>query len=130
MKKMSIDFAILKSSLLIPTNNIIVLDKFPDFMKAGNDISQEFDQYNLSKLRNAIVTLILERKDENDYFEIDKWRKTYLKNKIKKMDGYLKKIIEELTDLGWTCKYTFGSTALFIYKNVDDPPSMYHEEGF
>ena len=43
------------------------------------------------------------------------------------MENMTSKIIEELQELGWKCKTSFGGTGLFIYSTENPPPNCYDD---
>lgn len=78
------------------------------------------------KLRKKIYEHILEE-NENNFFDIEKFNKKYLKNLQHTLD-IIKDIIVELEDAGWKCKLSYGNTALFIYSTEKPPPSCWEGE--
>jgi hypothetical protein len=73
----------------------------------------------LSKYRKKISEFLVERKDENEYFQLDCFSNS-VNNDITKI------LISELENLGWKCKLSYGGTGLFIY--VSETPSNCWEE--
>lgn len=68
------------------------------------------------------------REDENSYFDINIFAKKYNSSKNKEViDNIVKTIIEELSELGWKCKLSFGGTGLFIYSTDKPPPSCWED---
>lgn len=68
-------------------------------------------------LRENIFDFILYRKNEDEYFDLDKYIH-YGKNLVLES---IKNIMEELKNLGWKVKLSFGDTGLFVY-STEDPP--------
>jgi len=80
----------------------------------------------LCYMRRDIFEHII-RESEDSYFELDKF---YHEHKIKDnttMENMTSKIIEELQELGWKCKTSFGGTGLFIYSTENPPPNCYDD---
>lgn len=81
---------------------------------------------NMCYLRRDIYEHIIFNK-EDEYFDVDVWCRNRLKNDTVVMKRMVDIIINELENKGWTCKLTFGASALFIYAN--EPPVNYFEDG-
>jgi hypothetical protein len=66
--------------------------------------------------------------DENDYIDIGSF---YTKYKVIESDSksMTDNIMSELGSLGWNCKLSFGSTALFVY-STENPPSSCWDDTF
>jgi hypothetical protein len=99
--------------------NVNNKDKFSSFL---------YDR-SLCYFRRDIFEHIISRKDENCYFELDKFCKNYLNNNTEMMEEMKNTVINELHDLGWKCKTSFGNTGLFIY-STENPPSSCYEDTF
>ena len=83
----------------------------------------------LRLLRKDLTNHILS-KDENDYFDIDRWARLYLDNNIKELqEAITDAIVPELKEIGRNCRTSYGNTALFIYSS-ETPPSSCYEDGF
>lgn len=82
---------------------------------------------NLAYLRKEIFELML-LGDENNYFELDIFSRKY---KLKKgeIENMCNTVIQELENLGWNVKTSFGGTGLFIY-STDIPPVSCYEDKF
>jgi hypothetical protein len=100
------------------SNDILVTNR-------NNFVNLSF-QRNLCYLRRDIYEHVINNKEE-DYFDIDIWCRNRLKNDTGTMKKMISIIVDELEKKGWTCKITFGASALFIYS--DKPPVNYFEDG-
>jgi len=102
------------------------MKNFPNKLKVEN--KENFEQYNYDRtiayIRRDIYEFMIERKNENVYFDFDK----YQRNK-KIIETIIETIIKELLNIGWKCKISFGGTALFIY-STDIQPSSCYDDGF
>jgi hypothetical protein len=103
---------------------------FPNKLNVKNkdDFSNIFYTRYLCYFRRDIFEHIIQH-TENEYFELDHWCRQKLNNDKDNMNKMQNTIIEELTSIGWTCKLSFGGTALFIY-STEKPPSSCYEDGF
>ena len=105
------------------------MKEFPSHFKPENkgDFSEYRYKRNLAYMRKEIFELVL-KGNENDYFDLDIFRKTYCieRSDLKNM---LIKIMEELTNLGWNVKTSFGETGLFIFSS-EKPPESCHDDEF
>ena len=100
---------------------------FPEKLSIKNKDNFSDFYYNrvLCYMRRDIYDHIIS-KDENSYFDIDKFSKMYLnKNDVIKI--MIKTIREELENLGWKTKTSYGETALFIYSSEKPPSSCWEE---
>jgi len=101
---------------------------FPD--KLNVSCKKNFRIYHCERvtcyLRKDLYELII-TEDENNYFEIDKF-KQYYKLSTHEINTMVNLIISELEKLGWTCKITFGGSALFVYSDI--VPTSYYPDGF
>ncbi len=95
------------------------MNSFP--LEINKDNKENFNNLFInmisSIIREDIYHLIISRKDENEYLDLDKYYSKYGKNR-KIIDD----IILELNQLGWNTKLSFGDTGLFIY-STENPPS-------
>lgn len=112
--------------------------KFPDeiniigktLVDDNIDYKTNFETINYKRListfRNDIYNLIIGRKDENDYFDLQMFVEQnncdINNNNIKKL---FKTVILELNNLGWKTKLSFGNTGLFIYSTDILPSSCW-----
>lgn len=104
------------------------MKEFPNRLNPENKekfVTYRYDR-NIAYMRKEIFELVL-RGDENCYFELDKFSRdnSLLKEEMQKM---CKTVIQELHNLGWNCKTSFGGTGLFIYSTNDPPASCYSDE--
>ena len=107
------------------------MEKFLSVMKPDNkeNFSSLWKKNRLKRLRKDLYEHILSN-DENSYFEIDAWAKSNYDNNIETVQEMIENtIIPELEKLGWTCKTSYGNTALFIY-STDKPPASCYEDSF
>ena len=104
------------------------MKEFPSRLTPKN--KDQFSNYcynrNIAYLRKEIYELVI-MGDENSYFELDKFERRHKlkKGEIEKMSDT---VSEELVELGWNVKKSFGNTGLFIYSSEDPPPSCYDDE--
>lgn len=101
------------------------MNSFPDSINVKNknlfkDIN---DERIISLFRKEIYETLISRKDENNYIDLDIFSKKYCNNKIDSVKKFLDKIINELNNLGWKTKLSYGDTGLFIF-STEDPPSL------
>jgi len=106
------------------------MKEFNNRLKVSN--KDNFPSYHYERticyMRRDIFEHMI-RENENCYFELDKF---FHNNKIKdkaSMETMSSKIMEELQNLGWKCKTSFGGTGLFIY-STENPPSNCYEDVF
>lgn len=106
------------------------MKNFPERLNVKN--KENFTEYNYERnlcyLRKQVYELII-RGDESDYFELDKFARNYLKNNMTIMLDMTEKIRNELKQLGWNTKLSYGGTGLFIYSS-ENPPTNCYEDGF
>jgi hypothetical protein len=104
------------------------MKEFPNRLNVNN--KNEFEKFNYDRnlcyLRRNIFEHIIS-KDENSYFELDKFSFNYLNNNNFLLLKMKDTIISELENLGWKCKTSFGDTGLFIYSTEDIPPSCFED---
>ena len=86
-----------------------------------NDI---FREKSLKKLRKSIYNFMLDRKGENDFFDIDTFNRRYIKN-ISMTNDIVNIVVNELVDLGWSTHIGFGGTGLYVYSSVELPQGAY-----
>jgi len=105
------------------------MKEFPECLNVKNKESFGGIRYNriLCYLRRQLYEHII-CNDENNYFDFEKFRKSYsiLQDDNNKM---INSVVEELIELGWKCKLSFGGTGLFIYSSPN-PPSNCWESDF
>ena len=94
------------------------MQQFPTTLDVNN--RNNFPEIHKNKmlclLRQKIYEHII-KEDENTYFDIDKIN-----------SELIHVIMEELIQLGWKCKLSFGGTALFIYS--DNLPKSCWDDSF
>lgn len=78
----------------------------------------------LEKLRKHIYNFILDRKRENDFFDIDIFNRSYIKD-INVTNDIINQVVLELNELGWKTYIGFGGTGLYIYSSEDLPDGVY-----
>ena len=95
------------------------MNSFPSEINKDNkeNFNNLFNNMVLCIIREDIYRLLISRKDENEYVDLDKYYSKYGKN-INIIDD----IILELNQLGWKTKLSFGDTGLFVY-STENPPS-------
>lgn len=76
-------------------------------------------------IRNEIYETLIKRKSENEYIDLDKLSKDYCYNNMNTISKIITDISEELHELGWKTKMSFGDTGLFIYSTEDPPTSCW-----
>ena len=95
------------------------MKQFPKSLRVEN--KEKFKDIFLFRkkcyLRKELYEHIISHK-ESEYFALDAFFSSLNKDDAKEI---LSTLIEELKELGWNCKTSFGGTGLFIYSN--DPPS-------
>jgi hypothetical protein len=81
---------------------------------------------NISNLiRQDIYLFITGRKDENDYVDLDKYFNLYNSYGKVTVSNIIYNIIQELNNLNWKTKLSFGDTGLFIYSTEELPKSCW-----
>ena len=103
----------------------------PDDLNMDNKLQFPLIFFNtkLSEFRKDIYNYMLSRDNENEYYDLDMWCRKNIKHNTDIMQDYVNIIKNELTNLGWNCKTSFGGTGLFVY-STDKPPSSCYEDGF
>ena len=101
------------------------METLPEILNVKNkDLFKSYNDNRIKKMINKeIFDLIVSRDTENEYYDLDNFSIRYLDRNIKKMREIMDSIIDELKTLGWTCKYSFNDTGLFIYSTENPPPS-------
>jgi len=102
------------------------MEKFPENISVSNvDL---FSDLNFSRLLGLLRKNIYEHllwNDDNNFFDLDKFCKEYLKRDTDMLEKMIDVIIGELNKFGWNCKLSYGGTALFIYRTPEHPPSCW-----
>jgi hypothetical protein len=103
------------------------MDEFPESISVDNkDIFSKYLYYmTLKNIRKDIFEFMISRKDEDKYFDLDKYM--YQKNNGVEVADMMNTISGELSALGWKTKLSFGGTGLFIYSTEVPPPSCYED---
>ena len=98
------------------------MNSFPSEINKDNkeNFNNLFNNMVLCMIREDIYRLLISRKDENEYVDLDKYYSKYGKN-INIIDT----IITELNQLGWKTKLSFGDTGLFVFSTENPPTSCW-----
>lgn len=103
------------------------MESIPESLHVKN--KDLFKSYNDIRIKNMInkeiYDLLVSRESENEYYDLDSFTVRHLDRNIKKMHDIMNIVIDELQKLGWTCKYSFNDTGLFIYSTEKPPPSCW-----
>ena len=86
-----------------------------------------FQTLQQSKFESTVFEFILGRQSENDFFDIDLWRKTYLYNNKEMMTNILDEMYKKLDSTGWKHKTVYKGGGLFIYSTETQPPSCFDD---
>lgn len=78
----------------------------------------------LERLRKHIYNFMLERKRENDFFDIDSFNRNYVKD-MNVTNNLVNQVVIELVCLGWKTHIGFGGTGLYVYSSEDLPSGVY-----
>jgi hypothetical protein len=108
------------------------MKEFPTILHVKHKDRFQEIYYNrlLCYLRKAIYEHVISQ-DENSYFDLEKFSCLHFKDQKNKEEQVTKLstiIQSELENLGWTCRVSFGGTALFIYSS-DKPPASCWDDG-
>lgn len=82
-----------------------------------------YDNIILEKLLQKLNLLIL-RGNEEDYFDLESFEKKW---KPKNMKVILAKVYNNLDELGWKYKTSFGGTGLFVYSSENPPKTCWND---
>lgn len=98
------------------------MNSFPSEINKDNkeNFNNLFNNMVLCMIREDIYRLLISRKDENEYVDLDKYYSKYGKN-----TNIIDNIITELNQLGWKTKLSFGDTGLFVYSTENPPTSCW-----
>ena len=103
------------------------MNEFPSDICVLN--KDNFSEYNYNRLLGILRADIYNHmlwRNENDFFDFDKFYKLNFKTKdIDMLDKMKIVIMEELNKIGWNTKLSFGSSALFIYSSENPPSSCW-----
>jgi NAD-specific glutamate dehydrogenase len=101
------------------------MDNFPEHLKPSN--KESFSDIRktaiLKILRKNIHDLVL-KENENDFFDLVIFDKQNV-NDISLTKNLVQIVIEELHNLGWKTKLSYGDTGLFIYSTENPPISAW-----
>lgn len=103
------------------------MDEFPETISVENkDIFSKYLYYmTLKNIRRDIFEFMISRKDEDKYFDLDKY--LCQKDNADDIASMMNTISTELFALGWKTKLSFGGTGLFVYSTETPPPSCYED---
>jgi hypothetical protein len=114
------------------------MNKFPVEININNktlnleNYKKNFEEYNYNRimkiLRNDIYNLLISRSEENDYFDIDNFRKKNNYNDDDDTENFFKilsHITNELSKLGWKTQLSYGDTCIFIFSTEEKPRSCW-----
>jgi len=79
-----------------------------------------FKQTYMLKLRKKLYLFMISNRNENDFFDIEKFNRKYIRD-MNKTNDMINIIIKELNQLGWKTYIGFGGTGLYIYSSEDLP---------
>jgi hypothetical protein len=106
------------------------MNKFPNEINVNN--KNNFKEYNYNRiiklLRNDIYEHLLSKKEETDFFDVEKFCKKNNYNDEEDSDSVIKmvkQIREELHKLGWKTELSYGDTGLFIYSTEEKPANCW-----
>jgi hypothetical protein len=100
---------------------------FPSKLHANNKANFPAINYarGLCYLRKTLYEHIISH-EESEYFSIDDFIANFPQFKTQDAKKMLNELIQELIDIGWNCKLSFGGTALFIF--AEKPPANCWED--
>ena len=103
------------------------MNSFPSHIHANNQSS--FQEINYERLlalfRQEVYELLLKRKDDNEYIDLDSFAARYFNRKLTNVMKITEQVCCELKKLGWNTKLSFGDTGLFIYSTENPPRSCW-----
>lgn len=103
------------------------MNSFPTYLIPEN--TELFKSYDydriLSLLKNEIHDFIIHRKNELDYFDLELFYRKYSYYEKINQDKMFLEIKNELFNLEWKVKLSFGDTGLFIYSSEVPPSSCW-----
>lgn len=110
---------------------LIQMKEFPNILSVKNKDSFPYIYYNrvLCYFRKEIYEHVISH-DENSYYDLENFGRKFFKDHKDRVDLVNKlsaSIVDELVNLGWKCKLSFGGTALFIYSTENPPPSCWDD---
>ena len=99
------------------------MNSFPSYIDSSN--VNNFNTLNIfrikSCIREDIHDLLLNRKNESEYLDLDMLCKKY-DRKMNIIQQIISELVSELKDLSWNTKLSYGDTGLFIY-STETPPA-------
>ena len=103
------------------------MNSFPSHIHTNNQAS--FRDINYERLlclfRQEVYELLLKRKDDNEYVDLDSFAARHFNRKLTTVMKISERVCSELNTLGWNTKLSFGDTGLFIYSTEDPPRSCW-----
>lgn len=78
----------------------------------------------LEKLRKHVYNFMLDRKRENDFFDLDTFNRSYIRD-INVTNDIVNQVVLELNELGWKTHIGFGGTGLYVYSSDELPDGVY-----
>jgi hypothetical protein len=101
------------------------MNSFPDKIKVSNFSKNALVEERITLyLRKEVYDFLVFRKNNEHYFDLGQFARKYdLNTPIPSTST--DKIIHELKELGWSAKYSFGKTVLFIYETGGTKPLAY-----
>lgn len=102
------------------------MESFGDELNVLNkdNLSSIWRDRLLERLRKHIYNFMLERKRENDFFDLDLYNRSYVKD-MNITNELVNKVVLELNELGWKTYIGFGGTGLYVYSSYDLPSGVY-----
>jgi hypothetical protein len=85
-----------------------------------DNFEEIFKYVYMSKLRKKIYLFMISNRNENDFFDIEKFNRKYIRD-MNKTNDMINNIIKELNNLGWKTHIGFGGTGLYIYSSEELP---------
>ena len=97
------------------------MKQFPENIRSDNKENFSVVNYDriLYLLRQEIYIHML-KGNENSLFDLDRFSRQN-EEKIDTIQKMTETVMEELTQIGWKCKLSYGDTALFIYTSENPP---------
>lgn len=99
------------------------MNSFPTYINSTN--INNFETINKlrikTSIREDIHNFILNRKNETEYLDLDMLCTKYSK-KMNIIQEIISDLCEELNELEWKTKLSYGDTGLFIY-STENPPA-------
>jgi len=98
------------------------MNSFPIDIHVNNIKNFPDIQYNIAinSFRQEIYNTIIKRKDETEFIDLDFFQRKFC-NKNISLKNIVEQLRNELHELGWKTKLSYGDTGLFIY-STENPP--------